>query len=177
MLGALPLLAGLLPDKVAPYFFPPLDAIFVTVAVLLCVVVTIVIYFAAPLPFSTSARRRMRALMWCVGIAIVGALLLIATVTRFVRFIDVPAKGTQIGVTVGFVRSDLAQQTFANKSDWEVLEARGTTEEEIQWIWKPWSITLARILLFSTYLLCLLSLVSAGSFAVLFECLGPPTTP
>jgi hypothetical protein len=175
--GAVPLFATILPDKQSFYFFPPFDPVFRIGTIILCVLVTITIYFISDLAFVKSAKRRVTALLVVFGVSVVGLLLFLASYYRFVRTIDIPTKETSVSVAVGFTRTAFSDREFPGVNDWEVLRRRGTGEEEIQTVWTRSSIILARLMLFGAYLLCLLSAVGVGSLAVLYQGLGQPSKP
>jgi hypothetical protein len=166
-----------MPDKASSYLFPPLDSVFRGGAIILCVLVSIIVFFTSYLPFVHSGRRRVFALISLGGLALLGLLLFLISHTRFVRTIDIPSKADTITVSVGYRRSAFANSQLPNKDDWDLLIARGTSEQEIQRLWTPSSIILARLTLLSTYLLCLLAAVAVGCLGVLYEGIGPPTLP
>ena len=119
----------------------------------------------------------MKALGWTVGIGVLGACLFFVSGLRFIRTIDIRSRGETVAVSVGYERTDFANTEFPGSSDWEILRARGPIEEEIWRIWTPKSIILARLVLFLSYLLFLLSAIAACSLAALFEGLGRAPNP
>lgn len=147
-------------------------------AIVLCVLITVAVYFSSYLEFIKSAKRRFCALAILIVVAVIGAALFLTTTTSSVRTIDIPAAHQSVTVSVGYVRTDFARSLPdlpANPSDWDLLRARGQSEEEIRKLWTWSSILLARLMLLTAYLLFLLPAVAVGSLAVLYEGVGPPS--
>lgn len=85
---------------------------------------------------------------------------------HFVKRIDRPADNSTTYVSVGYERTQFAQQTFgSSESDEEMLRNRGLTDEDISRLWTDHSIDMARLCLLISYLGFVLSLV-------LIACIG-----
>ena len=138
---------------------------------------TLVVYRLQHSGFTKSRRRRLQALVGVAALAIFGACLYQVPRTLFVRTIDRPALKDTVTVTIGYDRTMFAHQNFAQNDDWEMLRQRGVTEDEIARLWTSQSIILARLALFATYLLVILSAVTFCSLEVLYGVIGPPTEP
>jgi hypothetical protein len=102
-----------------------------------------------------------------IACGLVFFLLYVVTFMRFVRTIEIPSKGTVVQVSVGIQRTEFAKANFNSDSDWEILRDRGTDEEQVWKLWTARSLVLCRFALYTTYSLCLLSLVAAFSWGVL----------
>lgn len=79
---------------------------------------------------------------------------LVALYTFFVRRVAVPSVGTQIYVSVGYQRTDLAKRVYPGWNDWEMLHDRGPSEEQIQALWTGGSVFSVRAGLWLGYTLC-----------------------
>ena len=79
---------------------------------------------------------------------------------------DIPTRETAVYVTVGYQRTAFADATFGSVSDWELLRARGTDEEELRKLWTTQSLIIARLALYTAYSLIVLALVVTFSFGV-----------
>jgi hypothetical protein len=82
----------------------------------------------------------------------VSFLLYLSLTSACVRKIDIPSRGAVVFVTVGYTRSAFATKAFGNETDWEMLRDRGFSDEEIQRLWTPGSVILARLSLYVAYL-------------------------
>lgn len=60
-------------------------------------------------------------------------------------------------------------QTFGSKSDWEMLRARGTSDEEIVGLWTKHSVTMARLGLFLSCSLMISATLFLFSFVVMHD--------
>ena len=176
-MGSLPLLASVLPDKQSFFLFPPLDTVFRTAAILLCVAVTFIVYFTSDLKFTKSGKRRFAVLFATVSVSVVGVGLFLVSHEQFVRTIDIPAKKETVTVSVGYTRTVFANRQFPNSTDWDMIRARGTSDEEIKRLWTEWSIIVARLALLFSYLLFLLPAIAAFSLGVLYQGLGAAPSP
>jgi hypothetical protein len=91
----------------------------------------------------------------------------LAAYQRFVRRIEIPSRGeTSVYVSVGYQRTVFADQTFGSASDWEMLRARGTSEEEIGRLWTAKSLIIARLGLYFSCSLTTLALLFLFSFGL-----------
>jgi len=172
--GVLPFLSAIIPSNYSKYLFPPLGTVesFARIgAFALVIVTTIVVYqLRECFPLDRTARRQKLFVILLLT-AILSFIVFIGLNIRFVRAIPAPSISptAEFIVTVGWNRTDFALKTFGEKSDEEMLRARGLTEEEIFRLWTEWSVITARLLLLATYIVFLLGAVSIGSFAVMFD--------
>lgn len=161
--GALPILSILLPEKAYP--FPPIGDIEVPARaglVVLAFAATFGVYF-----WAFSFHRRIPGVMAVVfGVSLVSLVVYLGLCERFVRRVDIPSRQTDVTVSVGYERTAFAEITFGAASDWELLRARGTDEEQIKKLWAMKSLIIARLALFATYSVFLLALVVMFSFGV-----------
>jgi hypothetical protein len=178
LLTLLPILSFI--PNTSRYLFPPLGSMggfSKLFTVFLAIVVTLLVYFFNDGASTSSGRGRRKIFLLCSATAFVGLALFLAADLRFVREVEVPSKQTSIIVSVGYDRTPFARgPELVTENDWSLLEARGTTEEEIRDLWTFKSILVARLMLLSSYLVALLSLVAILSFAVLYDKSGPATS-
>jgi hypothetical protein len=165
--GALAAVTGLepllsfLPFAAAGYVFPPLgDATGLARTGVLCLSMAMT-YLAFYFPIA-----RCRWIMVCLfGISGVALCCYLISYMQFVRKIEVPSAAATIQVSVGEERTPFAAQTFGAESDWDMLRARGTGEEEVWKLWTARSILHARLSLlgsFSGFILPLVLIFSLG---------------
>ena len=102
-------------------------------------------------------------------VAFIGLCCYLVFYLQFVRKVEAPAAASAIHVSIGYERTAFAEQTFASESDWEMLRARGTSEEEIWKLWTKRSIQIARFCLFGSYCLFILPLVLVFSLGVRYQ--------
>jgi hypothetical protein len=180
IISGIPLISDVFPARIAKWLFPPLgpnDGILRIFVVIVAVIVTIIVFFNKDKDFIKSKKRRVRCLVWLL-VPLVFALVSYAVLNwRFVKSISIPHKDEEILLSVGFDRTTFAQKEFAQVNDWELLKARGPTEEEIWRLWTSTSIITTRGGLLLSYLLFLASAVAVGSFAVLYDKDGTPPNP
>jgi hypothetical protein len=175
--SVLPLISGLFPEQLSLYLFPPLGNIWRTIAVILAALVTLILFFAKDVSFAVSKSGRLRALLRTFLLAGIGACLFLVATYCFVRALDIPSIGKTVTVTIGFKRTEFGKSLSPQGSDWELLRLRGPSEEQIRKLWTGGSILLARLALFIAYLVFLLGATATACLAVLFDCLGLPTSP
>jgi len=163
---ALPFASKVVGPDAGSYVFPPLggmDGIARLGLVLLCLSVSIGVYFLAVV----QPRKSSSALIWTtILVAIICLIAYLAAYQRFVRRIDIPAKEATVHVSIGYRRTQFANQTFDSGSDWEMLEARGTNEEEIERLWAVESVIVARLALYLSCALTTMSFLFLFSFAL-----------
>lgn len=160
--GVAPLLS-LVIKPAASILFPPLgDATFPALAGVLALYVatTYVAYYIS------GARLRTILMVLSVCVAGVSLCLYLASYMDFVRRVDIPSLSSSRIVSVGSERTPFATQVFGTESDWDMLRARGTDEEEIWKLWSARSIVQARLSLFGTFCGFLLPLVLVFSLGV-----------
>jgi hypothetical protein len=148
--------------------FPPLGN--ETVAsqafvVLLSLAVTYLVYLC-----QASTKAALQRAMWvCFALAAASFCLYFGVHLRFVRSIDVPSTHGELNVSVGYDRTNFANETFGTASDWEMLRYRGTDDEEIMKLWTSGSIYIVRLALLLSYLGLILSLIAFASLGVLLH--------
>lgn len=165
--GVGPLLSAWLTGAAGAYAFPPLGGITTPArlgVVILAVGITYTCFYSSK-PAAHIARRFL-----FIGLVSVFALVCyLLFFQHFVRRIDVPANGTVLFVSVGYQRTAFAEQTFNTDDDWEMLRARGTSDEDIVQLWTARSVDIARLLLFASYGGFLLPLVGIFSLGVRYQ--------
>jgi hypothetical protein len=153
----------------AAYLFPPLggmDSAARIVLVLLCLSVSIGVYFLA----TAQPPKSESPVIWAmIAIAIAFSAAYLAASQRFVRRIEVPSRESSVTVSVGYQRTQFAEQTFGSASDWAMLQARGTNEEEIERLWTVKSVILSRLALYLSCTLTTLSFLFLFSFALVHD--------
>ena len=131
----LPFASKIVSSDSSAYLFPPLgnvDGIARVGLVALCLGVSVGVYFlVAVQPPKSPSRIIWSALL----LAAVCLLAYLSAYQRFVRRIDVPTREVSLYVSVGYQRTAFADQTFGSAPDWEMLRARGASEEEIARLW------------------------------------------
>jgi hypothetical protein len=169
---ALPFASKIVGSDAAPYVFPPLggmDGVARVGLVLLCLSVSVGVYFLA----AVNPPKSPSAVVWkTIIVAIVSLTAYLAAYQRFVRQIDVATRETSVHVSVGYQRTQFASQTFGSASDWAMLEARGTDEEEIERLWTVRSVIIARLTLYLLCTLTTLSFLFLFSFALAHDISG-----
>jgi hypothetical protein len=153
------------PDSAA-YIFPPLgsmDGIARGGLLALCLGVSVGVYFLV-VPKTTKSASMV---IWiALGVSAICLLAYLSAYQRFVRRVEIPSRETSVSVSVGYQRTAFAERTFGSATDWEMLQARGTSEEEIGRLWTPNSIIIARLSLYCSYMLTTLALLFIPSFAL-----------
>jgi|HubBroStandDraft_6_1064221.scaffolds.fasta_scaffold190131_2 hypothetical protein len=148
------------------YLYPPLgdsqpEALGFTVA-LVFATMFVVFFFC---PFTQKARRRVIGILFFV--LILSGFFLFTLCERYVRRIELSRTHQDVLVSVGSERSELAAREFSEDNDWEMLHERGPWEEQIQKLWTPHSISVARRQLWLAYsliLVCIVFLTSMGVY-------------
>jgi hypothetical protein len=168
LLSAIPFLSKLAPDAYAAYGFPPLGSLEGPARIGTFVFAWAATYFAffARAGSPSGDRKRIAAAM---VFAFVFLCLYFGLFLRFVRTIEIPAKNISVQVSVGYERTDFAKDNFGAASDWEILRARGTGEEEIWKLWTTKSLLVCRLSLYIAYSIVVLSLVAAFSWGVIYQ--------
>jgi hypothetical protein len=111
----------------------------------------------------------MRRFLFIASISLLALICYLFCFRHFVRRIDVPASDSSIFVSVGYERTAFANQTFSSDSDWEMLRARGASEEEVAKLWTPRSLDVARFCLFASYCAFIIPLLSIFSLGVRYQ--------
>jgi hypothetical protein len=165
-LGIVPILTVLIPGSASDYFFPALGDVTMLArvgVVILAGAVTFVCFYDSKPP---NVPRRFLGIGAISTVALIGVLI---TSLQFIRKVTVPANGSAILVSVGYERTAFANQTFHDESDWDMLRARGTSDEEVYGLWTRWSVNIARLLLVACYAGFILPLVAIFSLGVRYD--------
>jgi len=166
--SAIPLLSKLVPDGYAAYGFPPLGSLDGPARIGTVVLALAATYFAffARAASPSGDRKRIAA---AIVLALVCLCLYFGLFLRFVRNIEIPTKNISVQVSVGYERTDFANANFGSESDWEILRARGTGEEEIWRLWTAKSLLVCRLSLYIAYSIVIFCLVTAFSWGVIYQ--------
>ncbi len=153
------------PDS-ASLVFPPLgsiDGVSRIGFLLLCISVSVGVYFIV----TSQAPKTPTVVIW-IAIAVLFICLAsyLALYQRFVIRIAVPSQGTSVHISIGYHRTQFADQTFGSASDSEMLRSRGADEEEIERLWTMKSLIVARLGLFLSCTLTTMSFLFLVSFAL-----------
>lgn len=178
-ISSIPLISALVPSEVSRYLFPPIgtgETFSKLATLILAGLVTLVIYFTKGAAFANSKKGRVEILAAILIAALLSLIIFTGLNLRFVRSIQTPDKGEFI-FTVGYERSQAAEEKFKGKSDWDMLRLKGLAEEEVFNLWTPTSVIISRLTLLTFYLAFFLSAVAIGSLAVLFDKCGDPPNP
>jgi hypothetical protein len=164
--AAIPFASKLVSPDVAAPVFPPLGSMDGPARIgllLICLSVSIGVYFL----ISPRPPRSPATVIWLtLAVAVVSTIIYLVSYQAFVRRIEIPSRHTSVHVSVGYQRTDFANQTFGAASDWALLQARGTDDEEILRLWTAKSLILARLCLYSSSALATASFLFLFSFAV-----------
>ena len=155
--GVGPLLTALLPGAAAGYLFPALGD-------LLAATITYLSFYAAQRPPQAWSRFLLLG-----GIAFLAMCCYLISLQHFVRKIEIPANGSVVIVSVGLREDAFATQTFQGESDWDMLRARGTSDEDVLRLWTERSLDVARLCLFASYCGFILPLVLIFSLGVRYQ--------
>lgn len=150
------------------------------IAVVLAGLVTLTLFYFKDASFASSRAGRVWVLGGTFVLASVGACLFLVATHRFVRAVNIYPLGKSVTVTVGYERTELAKEIAkrtSQGSDWELLQERGASEEHIRDLWTDNSILMARLALFSSFMLFLIAATATACLAVVFDALGTPTSP
>lgn len=172
--GIGPLVSAWLPGAAPTYFFPPLGDITMParlgVAALAVGITYISFYGARP-------GKVFRRFLWIGLLSFLALVCYLLSYSHFVRKIDVPASNSSLFVSVGYERTNFADQTFHSESDWDMLRARGTGDEEVTKLWTARSLDIARFCLISSYCGFVLPLVLIFSLGVRHQMRDPRQSP
>jgi len=163
---ALPFASKIVSSDAAACIFPPLggmDGVARVGFVALCLGVSMGVYFLVAVEPPKSPSRVIWSALFFAAVCLLAYL---SAYQRFVRRIDVPSRGTSAYVSVGYQRTAFADQTFGSASDWEMLQARGISEEEIGRLWTAKSLIIARLALYFSCALTTLALLFLFSFGL-----------
>ena len=163
LVAASPLISSVLPSDLALYFFPPLGQINWLARIGAVVFTLLATYVAFFLRAGNSARRVVLA--FGAGFVFFASFLLLTF--RFVRTIDIPSQNSSVTVSVGFHKTEFAEKNFPSDTDWKMLRQRGTSDEEIERLWTPSSVAIARLALWVTCVGFLVACTFSLCFGVL----------
>ncbi|HEY4931307.1 MAG TPA: hypothetical protein VII23_07025 [Terriglobales bacterium] len=152
-----------LSDSTPAYGFPPMGDVgtFARLGLVsLAFVVTFLVYFWKGGKWLLVAAAVVSFVCLCVYVALY---------PRFVMRIDVPPPNAAIRVSVGYDRTQFANENFGSKSNEDMLRARGSSDEEIKKLWTYRSLTIARLALFASYCGFIFGFVAVFSLAILFD--------
>jgi hypothetical protein len=164
--GVGPLLSAWLPGAAPAYLFPALGDFTMPARlgfVLLAVAITYVSFYGQ---HPSNISRKFFLLAMVSLVALFGYLV---GLQHFVRKIDIPATSSTLYVSIGYERTSFANQTFGAESDWDMLRARGTSDEDVSRLWTARSLDVARLCLFTTYCVFILPLVLIFSLGVRYQ--------
>jgi hypothetical protein len=150
------------PTPALSYLFPPLGDVAVPARLGLVVLAATMTYLA----FHSSGERNKVVMRGLFGISVLAACCYLIAYMQFVRKIDIPSANSTIHVSVGYSRTPFAERTFDGASDWDILRARGTSDEEIFKLWTEESVVVARLCLFASFCGFILPLVLIFSLGV-----------
>jgi hypothetical protein len=165
--GIGPLVSAWLPGSAPAYFFPPLGEITMPArlgVVVLSVAITYISFYG-----TRPEAKVFQRFLWVGVISLLALTGYLLSYGHFVRKIDAPANDSALFVSVGYERTVFAEQTFHSESDWDLLRARGTSEEEVAKLWTAQSLHIARLCLIASYSAFILPLVLIFSLGVRYQ--------
>jgi|SRR5579862_8216784 len=178
LIGSIPLLSLLVHDSFGKYIFPPLggfETVAGIVAFVLVVQSTFIVFFMQDGDFIQSKQRRNRGLLILLCGSVVALVTYLMFYTAFVCTTSVADK--VVTNSIGFERTQFAQQTFGGVENCAMLKERGPYENQVRKLWTMRSIVIIRSGLLLAYLVCLLSTVGLTSLAILYDACGPAPNP
>lgn len=165
--GVGPLLSAWLTGAAAAYLFPVLGDFTMAARlgfVLLAVAITYLSFHGSQHPPNVFLKFSLLAMFSFVALCCY-----LVAFQHFVRKIEIPATSSALYVSIGYERTDFASQTFSTETDWDMLRARGTSDEDVSRLWTARSLDVARLCLFTTYCAFLLPLVLIFSLGVRYQ--------
>lgn len=161
--------------------FPPLwesvQSVAIIGAVAFSVMIIFAVYFAKDSVLSRSKGTRFFIMLACLLIAGVCFGWHLLERANCVRILHRTGLNTElkssVAVSVGDVRSQDPRlvEAYRDKSDSEMLQSYGATDEDILKLFTRDSVNKCRMLLYLSFLLCAVGLVAFGSFGALFVAL------
>ncbi|HEY1463546.1 MAG TPA: hypothetical protein VGF44_09030 [Terriglobales bacterium] len=103
------------------------------------------------------------------GCAFLSLVCYMVAFAHFVKRVDIPASESSVFVTVGYEKTEFAIKNFPSETDSEMLTYRSTDDEQIEKLWTPRSVDIARTLLFFSYSGFILPFVLIFSLGVRYE--------
>jgi len=166
--AGLPLIPKVTPGTSTEYLLAPLgdlDNLARFSFAIFCLAVTYLVYFRYQ---GQSPTARKRTFLLCLMVIPLSSLCLyFVFCDSYVRKVDIPTIGRAAYVSVGYQRSEFANQNFASLTDEEMLRQRGLTEEEVRKLWTHMSLLAVRVILFFSWCGFLLPLILGLSLGVL----------
>jgi hypothetical protein len=165
IVAASPYISKVVPVEIGAYSFPPLgdvDPIARVSVVIFAFATTFGVYFWK----MKSRKSAGRIVGLAFALSALAFCLYMGVHLRVVRRIDIPSLDAVVYVSIGYERTAFAQGLFGGSSDEDLLRARGIEDEQIRLLWTIKSLVLARLVLYLTYLLFIVSLVGAFSIGV-----------
>jgi hypothetical protein len=154
---ALPLIGWKL--EPLPVVWPPLGSIETYAAPLAATIIAV--FGILPSVFNNNAatKKWMRiGVPLAICLAIISLFAYVCFLLTYVKGVETPNNGTQYR-TVGSQRTVIAQHPpYSHESDAQILEIVGLTDGDIEKMWTPSSVREARLELFVTYLVGLMSI-------------------
>lgn len=141
-----------------PVVWPPLGSIETYAAPLAATIIAV--FGILPSFFNSNAatKKWMRiGVPFAICVAIISLFAYVCFLLTYVKGVETPNNGTQYR-TVGSQRTTIAQQRFSRESDAKVLEIVGLTDGDIEKMWTSDSVREARLELFVSYLVGLMSI-------------------
>jgi hypothetical protein len=165
-IGILPVVSSVFTGAAHAYFFPPLGDITTPArigVVVVAVAVTYICFYSAPPP------RKFGRFALILTVSLLAFLCYLLSLMHLVRKITIPATDSETFVSIGYERTPFAVQTFGSETDWDMLQARGTSDEEVFRLWTARSVDIARLWLIVSYSVFVLSLVLIFSLGVRYQ--------
>lgn len=169
----LPYVAEILPERISPYLFPLLsnvEGIARLGAVVFPGLATYVVFIYAR-EYPVAKIRKPTLIFFLTSLVLF--LFYVAASHRFVKAVAVPSEHRSITVSIGYERTEFARETFPSSTDIEMLHDRGTTEEDIERLWTARSLLYARLMLYISYLGCMMAIISVLSLGAIREASEP----
>ena len=167
IVSAIPLASALLPSEPSAYSFPPVGDITMPARLgvfVLAAAATFVCFYSTR-PKSGVARK----FVLIASLSLMAFFCYLLSYHHFVRRIDEHATNSALFVSVGYERTVFATQTFDGETDWDMLRARGTSEEEVSRLWTSRSLDIGRLCLIASYCGFLLPIVAILSLGVRYQ--------
>ena len=119
--------------------------------------------------YSVSPTRKFSRFALILTVSLLAFLCYLLSLAHLVRKITIPATDSETFVSIGYERTPFAVQTFGSETDWDILQARGTSDEEVLKLWTARSVDIARLALIVSYSVFVLSLVLIFSLGVRYQ--------
>lgn len=134
------------------FVFPPLGTLGAYTVFITCGVVGL----AALLPTTIHGVKALRfSFFTALVIVCICTPVYFVLIGRYVVRIDAPSQNWTTFISIGSERTQFARENFPNSTDQEMMEARGPTEDEVNKLWVPESVTNVRLGLLGFYTIVL----------------------